>query len=309
MKDIAPFEPILQGMDLHPFVIARTMRALRRHGAEIVLAMMKKDVRLTVPAAFMLGIPSVVRHANDRPLTGWIYDRALFGMLPRLHVANSEATKRTLLASAPWLDPERMTVIYNGIDAAEIDAAEPVSLGLPEESVVIGFIGRLERRKGLIDLIEAWPLVERAVPTARLVIAGRGPDEAQAKSRLRDGSRVRWLGYQNDVPSVLKSLDIAAIPSHWEGFGLIATEAMAAGVPVVVANASSLPEIVRNRKEGLLVPPGDPEALAAAMIELARDAGLRMTLGSAGKVRVTEKFGLDRMIGDFEKVLEGTLAR
>src|SRR5688572_2753024 len=307
MRGIAPFEPILQGMDLHPRTVWRAGAALRRHRADVVLAMMKKDVRFTVPAARLLGIPSVVRHPNDRPLKGWIYDRALFGALPALHVANSFATRSTLLSSASWLDPSRVVVIHNGIDPAKVDSAQPAELGVAPGSLVIGFAGRLEQRKGLYDLIAAWPRIIEAVPHARLVIAGRGRDEAQAWEKSSGMPGIHWLGYRSDVPSVLHSIDIAVVPSHWEGFGIIAAEAMLARVPVVAANASSLPEIIRDGQEGLLVPPRDPVALADAVIRLALDPGLRARLGEAGRSRVLTEFSASRMIDSFEEVLRSVV--
>lgn len=301
MHGVAPFEPILTGMDLHPVTLWRARSALKRHRTDVVLAMMKKDVRLTVPAARMLGIPSVVRYANDRPLTGWIYDRAIFGGLPALHVANSRATRETLLKSAPWLGEDRVVVIHNGVDPAPIDEAAPVDLGLPDGSIVIGFTGRLETRKGLFDLVSAWPRVAAAIPEAHLVIVGRGPEEARARSMLGESPRVRWLGYRTDVPGLLKAFDIAVVPSHWEGFGLIAAEAMIAGLPVVAANASSLPEIIGPH--GRLVPPRDPHALAAALIDLAGNPSLRRNMGARGRESVLSRFGIDRMVDEFEGTL------
>ena len=307
MRGIAPFEPILHGMDLHPGTVWRAAAALRRYRTDVVLALMKKDVRFTVPAARLLGIPSVVRHPNDRPLKGWIYDRALFGALPALHVANSFATRSTLLASAPWLDPARVVVIYNGVDPAKVDAALPAELGVPAGSLVVGFAGRLEQRKGLYDLIAAWPRIVEAVPHACLVIAGRGRDEAKAWEKSSGMNGIHWLGYRADVPSVLHSVDIAVVPSHWEGFGIIAAEAMLARVPVVAANASSLPEIIRDEQEGLLIPPRDPAALADAVIRLARDPGLRKRLGEAGRLRVLTEFSAPRMVDSFENVLRSVV--
>jgi glycosyltransferase involved in cell wall biosynthesis len=303
MCGVVPFEPILTGMDLHPLTVWRAGRALKRHHTDVVLAMMKKDVRLTVPAARMLGIPSVVRYANDRPLTGWVYDRVIFGSLPSLHVANSSATRDTLLKSAPWLGEDRVVVIHNGVDPAPIDAADPVDLGLPDGSIVIGFTGRLETRKGLFDVMNAWPRVAAAVPGAHLVIVGRGPDEARARGMLGDSPRVHWLGYRSDVPGLLKAFDIAVVPSHWEGFGLVAAEAMLAGLPVVAANASSLPEIIGEH--GVLVPPRDPESLAAALIGLARDPLLRREMGRRGRESVLARFGIDQMVDAFEGLLLG----
>ena len=303
MSGVAPFEPILSGMDLHPVTLWRAGKTLRRHRTEVVLAMMKKDVRLTVPAARALGIPSIVRYANDRPLTGWIYDRAIFGALPVLHVANSAATRATLLGSAPWLEPDKVVVIHNGIDPSPINAAVPADLGLPEGSVAIGFTGRLETRKGLLDLMRAWPQVAVEVANAHLVIVGRGPDESRARELIGLTPRVHWLGYRTDVPSILKSLDIAVVPSHWEGFGLVAAEAMLAGLPVVAGNASSLPEIVTDGEHGILVPPRDPGALSQALIRLSQDFALRRRMGDRGRASVIERFGINRMVDEFENLM------
>jgi glycosyltransferase involved in cell wall biosynthesis len=306
MKAIAPFEPILRGMDLHPVTLWRVQRALARRRADVVLALMKKDVRLTVPAAWARGIPSVVRHANDRPLTGWIYDHALFGALPAKHVANSRATRATLLG-ARWLRPEAVRVVYNGIDPAPIDSAIPAGLDLPGDAVAIGFVGRLERRKGLLDLMRAWKEAAGAAPNAHLVIAGKGPDEPEARRILGDAPRVRWLGYRDDIPAILRALDISVVPSHWEGFGFVAAESMVAGLPVVAADASSLPEIVRDGIDGILVPAGDPGALAGALIRLSADAGMRARMGAAGRARAVEQFGVERMVDEYEEVLASVI--
>ena len=303
MHGVAPFEPILQGMDLHPVTLMRARRALQRGRADVVIAMMKKDVRLTVPAAWSLGIPSIVRHANDRPLTGWIYDRALFGGLPALHIANSDATRDTLLGSAGWLHAERVMVIHNGMTSAAIDTARRAMLGLEPDAVAIGFIGRLERRKGLLDLMSAWPQVAAGMPRAHLVVAGKGPDEEQARHIAADAPRIHWLGYRDDVPSLLKALHVAVVPSHWEGFGLSALEAMIAGLPVVAANASSLPEIVTDGITGLLVEPRNPGALAEAILRLAGDSSMRARMGAAGRRRALGTFSEDRMLDAFEKAI------
>lgn len=307
MQGVAMFEPLLKGMDLHPLMLWRTGAALRRHRTDVVLAMMKKDVRVTVPAAWALGIPTVVRHANDRGLTGGIYDHVFFGRLGSAHIANSEATRRTLLESAPWLRKSAMTVIYNGIDMGPLETGPKADLGLPRGALAIGFIGRLEVRKGLLDLAKAWHVVAHSVPNAHLVIAGSGPEESKARELLGEAPRVHWLGYRRDVPEVLRSLDILAVPSHWEGFGLIAAEALAAGVPVVAARASSLPEIVTDGVHGRLVPPRDSMSLAVALVQMSRDPIGRRKLAAAGQARVRADFGVDRMVDAYEEVFESVL--
>lgn len=303
MLGVVPFEPILKGMDLHPVVMMRAAAALRKHQADVVLAMMKKDVRLTVPAAKATGIPSVVRHANDRALRGWLYDRVFFGMLPRHHIVNSESTRKTLLESAPWIDPDDVTVIYNGIDPEPFESATPVDLGVPESAFTFGFAGRLEVRKGLLDLAHAWKIVTQALPDAWLVITGKGPDESRAREAFGDTPRVKWLGYRADVSSVLASLDVLVVPSHWEGFGLIAAEGLAAGVPVVAAKASSLPEIIEHGVDGWLVPAKDPDTLARTLIEVAANREMRDRIASRGVAKVKSKFGIERMVSGYESTL------
>ena len=308
MKTVAPFEPIMKGMDLHPLTMAKIRRALARHRADVVLAMMKKDVRLSVPVARMSGIPTVVRHANDRALDGGLYDRIFFGAIPTHHVVNSKSTRETLLGSAPWIDESDVTVIYNGIDPDPFIRASPIDLGVPPGSMVFGFIGRLEIRKGLIDLVTAWRTVAEAVPIGWLVITGTGADEQQARRALGDAPRVRWLGYRSDVPQILRSLDVLVVPSHWEGFGFVAAEGMASGVPVVAANASSLAEIIEDGVSGRLVAPRDPDALAGALIAIAGDRELRDRLAKGGRVRVADAFGVDQMVDSYEKVLRRVIS-
>jgi glycosyltransferase involved in cell wall biosynthesis len=135
------------------------------------------------------------------------------------------------------------------------------------------------------------------------VLVGKGPAEAAARALLDGALRVHWLGFRRDVAAVLKGMDVLAAPSHWEGFGLVAAEALAAGVPVVAADASSLREIVRDGREGLLVPPGDVEALAAALVRLGRDPAERGRMAAAGPPRVAAEFTLEGMIDRYEALL------
>lgn len=309
MRPIAPCEPIVRGMDLHPAALRAASRALRRHRPDAVLTLMEKDVRLTSPAAWMRGIPVVVRRANDRPLPRNPYIRFLYGTVPTHHVANSEATRRTLLESAPWLDPRAVTVIHNGIDPRPFEETPPADLGLPPGALAIGFVGRFDERKGVLDLAEAWPAVRAAIPGAHLVLVGKGALEAELRARLGDDPRVRWCGYRDDVPAVMRSLGLLAMPSHWEGFGLSAAEAMAAGVPVVATRVSSLPELVDDGVEGRLVPAHSPARLAERLVELGRDAALRARMGAAGRERVRRDFSEERMLDGYERVLRAAATR
>jgi glycosyltransferase involved in cell wall biosynthesis len=299
-----PCEPILGGFDLHPATLLRCARALRRHRTEVVVANAVKDPRWTGVAARMLGIPVVFRQETDQPYKDVLRHRLFYGWVPDVHLVNSEATRRTLLGSVDWVAPERVVVIPNGVDVSPLLDAVPADLGLPDGAVAVGFVGRFEARKGIWELAEAWPKVANAVPHAHLVVAGWGPEETEFRQVISGGPRVHWLGFRTDVPQLMKAFDILAVPSYYEGFGLVVVEAMAAGTPVVATAASSIPEILTDGVEGRLVPPRDAGALARALIDLATNPALRASLGAAGRARATTSFSVSEMLDRHESLLQ-----
>jgi glycosyltransferase involved in cell wall biosynthesis len=303
LRGDVPCEPVLGGFDLHPVTLGRCARALRRHRAQVVITNAVKDPRWTGVAARLLGIPVVFRQETDQPYKDVLRHRLFYGWVPDCHVVNSEATRRTLLGSVDWVAPERVVVIPNGLDVTPFVEAAPADLGLPEGGVAIGFVGRMEARKGIWELAAAWPEVASAVPDAHLLIGGWGPEEAEFRASLGGAPRVHWLGFRDDVPRLMKAFDVLAVPSHYEGFGLVVVEAMAAGTPVVSTRASSIPEIMTDGVEGRLVPPRDAAALAGALIELATDSGLRASLGRAGRTRALTSFSVPEMLDRHEALL------
>jgi glycosyltransferase involved in cell wall biosynthesis len=309
LRGAVPCEPILGGFDLHPVTLWRCRQVLRRHRTEAVITNAVKDPRWTGVAARMLGIPVVFRQETDHPYKDVLRHRLFYGWVPDRHVVNSEATRRTLLGSVDWVAPEQVVVIPNGVDVSPYLDAVPADLGLPDGAVAIGFVGRTEERKGIWELAAAWPQVAGAVPHAHLLLAGRGPEEAAFREALADAQRVHWLGFRTDVPRLMKAFDVLAVPSHYEGFGLVVVEAMAAGTPVVASRASSIPEILTDGAEGRLVPPQDAAELARALIELATDPELRNALGRAGRERARGSFAVSEMLERHEALLQELVSR
>jgi glycosyltransferase involved in cell wall biosynthesis len=308
MRGVAPLQPVVIGMDLSPLAVWRCRRALARFRPDVVVALMKKDVRLTAPAAWSLGMPVVVRHGNEQALPGGLFGRLLYGHASAHHVANAEATRRTILRSAPWLRADDVSVIYNGVQPAPEDV-EPADLELPPGSVAVGFVGIFEPRKGVLDLARAWERVARAVPAAHLVLTGRGRLQRAVREALGDAPRVHWLGYRSDVPRVMRALDVLVLPSLVEGAPNVVLEAMAAGRPVVATAVSGTPELVDDGRTGLLVPSGDPAALAEAIIDLASDPAKRERMGAAGRARAADRFGMDAMLDAYEALFERVALR
>lgn len=301
-----PCHETLGGFDANPVSVARSVRILRRSRPDLLVTMTQKDPRIAGVAARILGIPVVLRQPMDLPFHRTLHHRLFYGVIPSYYIANSRATRDSMVRSAPWLDPARITIIYNGIDVERFAAAIPADFGLPDGAVRIGFVGRFEERKGIRELMAAWPQVAAAVPNAHLVLAGEGGALADETARWSAATaRTHPIGFRDEMAGVMAGFDLLVVPSHFEGFGIVIAEAMAAGVPVIASRASNLPELLDDGVEGRLVPVRDPAALAAAITELALDPARRVAMGEAGQARARRDFRIERAIDEYEAVLAG----
>ena len=169
-------------------------------------------------------------------------------------------------------------VIYAGV--ATVEVGPPRSR--TDAKLVLGTAGRLVKLKGIEYLLRASARLKQEFPALEVQIAGTGPElkELQAEvSRLGLEGRVRFLGWIEDVATVLSSWDVFVMPSLEEGFPIAALNAMAAGLPVVATKVGGVPELIEDGSSGLLVEPRDLEALVAALGTLLRDRELRLRLG------------------------------
>ncbi len=191
--------------------------------------------------------------------------------------------------------------IYNGVTIpSDMVTAEDAKakLGLSGRRVV-GIVGRLSDEKGHALLLDALPAVVAAIPETTVLVVGDGPQREpllrQAK-RLGMEDRINWAGQRPsaEVHQLYRAMDVVAVPSAFEGFGLSAAEAMAAGRPVVATRVGGLEEVVADGDTGKLVSPGDPASLARALIGILQDRIQAEDMGSRGKKRVLERFSSDR---------------
>lgn len=290
--------------DAAPWTLLRLCRALRRHRPDAIWCNLTKDLKAAGVAARLCGVPVVIAsRESDFPLKNKPYYRWYFNRIATTVLVNSAATRASVLADAPWLDPARVRLLYKGIDAERFHPA-PTPPVLP----TVGFAGQLIARKGLPELMAAWSLVEAApwpVPP-RLHLAGEGAlaDELRRwRAGLRQPDAVRLEGLVEDMPAFYRGLSLLALPSRAEGFGLAAAEASACGLAVIATTASSLPEVIVHDETGLLVPPRDPAALAAAMTRLLAEPATARRLGAAGRRRVQARFSRSRVLDDLAALL------
>jgi phosphatidylinositol alpha-mannosyltransferase len=199
-------------------------------------------------------------------------------------------SERARTAFAAYV-PGDYRIIPCGVD---LDRFRPGLAPLPEplrERPTILFLGRLDGRKGIKVLLAAMPAVLKAVPDAQLVVVGRGPEENAARrlaTRLGIDPAVRFVGRveRGDLPRYYCGCDVYCAPTlGGETLGIVLLEAMASGAPVVASDIPGYDETVQGNRDGLLVPPGQPPALAAALVRLLGDGELRRRLAASGIAR------------------------
>lgn len=211
-------------------------------------------------------------------------------------IAVSAAAEKGMLQRHAEL-AAKLTIIPNGISAPDPDAVAQAhireSLRIPAGAPLIACVARLELEKDITTLIAGMPQILAEFPDACCVIAGEGSLRSMLENRIRSAdleSSVRLAGFIKDAPALIAAADLFVLPSRAEPFGLVLLEAMALGKAVVSTAAGGPLEIVEDGVTGLLVPPGNATALAAAIRRLLAEPETRRSMGSGGRARFEEKF-------------------
>lgn len=183
---------------------------------------------------------------------------------------------------------ERLTgleaeVVYGPVDPDPPAAQPPWPTG---SGPVVGFVGRIEPRKGLLDLVGAAPAIKAGRPGTRVVIVGDDPygSDPAYLAAVRGAPGVEHYGWVDNAPGLMRHLAVLVLPSHEEPFGTVLSEAMAVGTPVVATRVDGLPEVVEDGVSGALVDPGRPDQLAAAVLRVLEERG-RMGPSAAERAR------------------------
>jgi glycosyltransferase involved in cell wall biosynthesis len=287
-----------------PHIFAATgeiTERLQSIGADVLLCHGYKADLLGRRAARTAGIPVV---AVSRGWTGECFRVRLYERLDRFFLRWMD---RVVCVSAAQADKvrrarvgeDRIRVIHNAIDPerfAETDRrfrAKLLNYFRGAKTHVVGAAGRLSPEKGMDVLVAAAKDIVRDDPSVGFVVFGEGSERAKLLNQIRDsgltGSFV-LAGFRNDLDRFISALDVLALPSHTEGLPNVVLEACAANVPVVGTRAGGTPEVIEDGVNGLLVPPGDVEALAARLREMLANEDRRHDMGLAGRQRVVEEF-------------------
>ena len=227
-------------------------------------------------------------------------------------ICASEAIRDMVIADG--MPPDQVVTVHEGIDLEHVAAAPAAGIHaefwLPHGAPVVGNVAALVPHKGQKHLIDAFALVVRDLPDARLIIAGEGELRPALERQIREHrleKHVVLAGFRPDVLSLMKGFDLFALSSVTEGLGTSVLDAMACERAVVATAAGGVPEIVRDEETGVLVPPRDAPAMARAIVRLLRDPDLRRRFGRAGLAHVTRHFSAERMVRETVRVYEALL--
>lgn len=225
-------------------------------------------------------------------------------------IVNSEHLRRNLFQNLPQ---DKVRVVFNGVDMTA-SLAPPCLEGIPKDAQLTAIVGRLDENKRIGDYLEALALLQQSFPEAHHLVVGRGPSAHEyrlqlAVARLGLSGQVHFLGYRDDVRSLLTRVSVLVSASARESFGRTLIEAMAAGVPVVATRSGGPEEIIVDGECGYLVEVGDVAALAERIRRLLGDRTLAQTIGTAGRRRASEHFDLERSGTQIVGIIEEALSR
>ncbi len=301
------------------WTLGRLCRILRRVRPDIVHGHTPKGGLLAMLAAWCCGVPVRVYHIHGLPLmtaSGW--RRRLLRWTEKTaclfaqQVFCVSASVRQVAVEEGLCPAEKVRVLLDGsIDGMNADRFDRTKLspetqrrvreqyGIPPDALVLGFVGRVVRDKGLIELAEAWQRLRMEFPDAHLLIVGgtepQDPIPPDVEDRLHNEPRIHQAGTVRDTISLYAAMDLVVLPSYREGFPIVPLEAAAMELPVVATRIPGCVDAVQDGVTGTLVPVRDAGALADAIRHYLRDPVLRLQHGAAGRQRVLRDFRPEKM--------------
>jgi glycosyltransferase involved in cell wall biosynthesis len=273
-------------------------------------------------AGRLAGVPVIISTVHNslkdyevRSLRRWLYAFLLRLTLPLVHriICVSEANRRDLIEECPAAAAKTHTV-YNGVDPSAFPSQPDCQIVRQEfgmtKGPVLVTIARLTEQKGHRYLLQALPCLLESWPQLLCVFVGEG-ELRDALHRMAIDLGVeracRFVGVREDIAGILAAADLFVLPSLSEGFPFVLLEALAMGCPVVASRVNGVPELIEDRKTGLLVPARDPQALARAIRDMLSDPTAAAKMGAAGRAVVQERLTVDRMVANTTAIFDAAM--
>ncbi|MEZ4512096.1 MAG: glycosyltransferase [Chloroflexota bacterium] len=294
--------------------VPRLISYFRQHQANLVHTQLELSNTLGTAAAALLRLPTVCTlHTIDELQPGSKTARRIRLMWWVLRhfcqriVAVSEETRQHHIAAAQFA-PAQVVTLYNGIDLSHFEprdlacqTAVRTALNIPAAAKLLTTVAVLRQPKGVQHMVEAMPAVLTAVPDAHYLIVGDGDHRPALEvqvAQLGLGQRVHFAGQRRDVADLLAASDLFVLPTLTDALPTVLMEAMALHLPLLATAVGGVPEMVENGHNGLLVPPGSADHLARAAVDLLQNEEKRREMGENGRLRVEQKFNIQRQAGE-----------
>jgi glycosyltransferase involved in cell wall biosynthesis len=267
-------------------------------------------------AAWLARVPTIIHTPHGHVFYGhfgrslsriFLQMEKLLGRITHHHIALTPEEGKDYL-NLGVAKPKNISVIHSGVDlncfkpSATKSNPKRNKLGIPPDSLVVGYVGWLIPIKGVTYLVDAMAEVLQRHPNSLLVLVGKGDEKGEEEIKLKEqvedlelADNVRFLGWRPDVDEIMGCFDIFVLPSLNEGMGRVLVEAMSAGLPIVASRVGGIPDLVKHEKNGLLVPLADAGALERAISDLLSDKAKRKRMGETGK-RICSPYSIEAMV-------------
>ena len=292
-----------------PLAVARFLWLVHHYSVDIVHTHSSADSWMASTAAKISPRrPKVVR---TRHLNASFNIRLIYSFMADRVITVGGSTRQYMIREK-GIPAEKVMTIPTGIDLSVFDA-EGIrgdlrhDLRIPEKTPVFGTVSVFRRLKGHQVLLEATPEILRAIPEARLLLAGEGPQEKNIRKKIEElgiGNSVLMPGFREDVPRVLNTMDVFVFPSLQEALGTAILEALAMRRAVVASRVGGIPEIIEDGKTGFLIGPENPSAIAEKVIHLLKNSELRRQMGDRGRRFVEAHYDQRLMVRRLEDLYQ-----
>lgn len=291
-----------------PFAVARTARWLRWFRADVVNTHSSRDGWIVGLAARLARTPLVIRSRHfDVPVANPWLSRHVYATLAD-HLITTSPKVATDFRSLFKLSEDRVTAIPTGVDVVKFSpAGSKASFDFPPEATgpLVGIIGVIRYAKGHTVLFEAMKQLGAGGLSVRCVVVGDSPGRARLEQRVGElglSKRVLFVGQRDDVPDILRTLDVLAIPSLHEAIPQVGLQALATKTPVVASNVGGIPSIIRPGKTGRLCTSNDAASLAAALRETLTDLAATQAMCERGRELVEREHTVEVMLDRLEEI-------
>ena len=303
-----PVSPLRIRNEFDVLAVVRLALAMKRNRCLLAHFHDAHSVAVGSAAASLAKVPvRIISRRVDFPLRKNFFSKRKYGNNVDAIIAISEGVKEVLLKGG--IPEEIIEVIPSGIDFSPYEEAASSDylrreFSFARDDYLVGIVAHLAEHKGHKYLIQATKILKEHTDKIKIIIVGGGPlkyelDEQAKELQVKD--IVYFLGFREDIPQILSSLDLFVLSSYLEGMGSSLLDAMACRLPVVATRTGGIPEVVIHRKTGLLVPPRSPSYLAKAILKLYQDRDLASRLGQKGYEVVRQKFSSEAMS---EKIID-----